>query len=130
MLSVVRAFVEAVCQTESLDRNTIHAIVTATGEAVTNVIRHAHHGRPELSLQICCRPGTEAMEILLIDEGDAFDLEAVPSLDPGELRLGGRGVFLMRALMDELTCHRREQRGNILRMVKRLAAVSPARECG
>jgi serine/threonine-protein kinase RsbW len=130
MLSVVRAFVEAVCQTESLDVNTTHAIVMATGEAVSNIIRHAHQNRPELALQICCRPGADAMEILLIDEGEVFDLESVPRLDPRELRLGGRGVFLMRALMDELTCQRRAERGNVLRMVKRWGTVSSARECG
>jgi serine/threonine-protein kinase RsbW len=121
MLSVVRAFVEAVCETEALDRNATHAIIMAIGEAVTNIIRHAHHDRPELSVQICFRPCPQAMEILLIDEGDAFDLDAVPRLDPRELRLGGRGVFLMRALMDELSCQRHGERGNVLRMVKRRA---------
>jgi len=130
MLAVVRAFVEAVCQTEALDRNTTHAIVMATGEAVSNIIRHAHHDRPELSLQICCRPGPDTMEILLVDEGDAFDIESVPPLDPRELRVGGRGVFLMRALMDELTCQRRAERGNVLRMVKRCGVVSGVRYCG
>jgi serine/threonine-protein kinase RsbW len=130
MLSVVRAFVEAVCQTESLDHSTTHAILVATGEAVSNIIRHAHQNRPELSLQICCRPAADAMEILLIDEGDAFDLDSVPRLDPAELRVGGRGVFLMRSLMDELSCQRRAERGNVLRMVKRWGTVSVTQRYG
>jgi serine/threonine-protein kinase RsbW len=130
MIPVVRAFVEAVCQTEALDRNATHAIVMATAEAVSNVIRHAHQNRPELSLQICCRPGPGLMEVLVFDEGDTFDLQSVPHLDPRELRTGGRGVFLMRALMDELTCERGPERGNVLRMVKRCAALSEVRDCG
>ena len=130
MLAVARAFLEAVCQTEQLDRNTVHAVVLATGEAVTNIIRHAHCNRAEIPLQICCWLSSETVEIVLLDEGDPFDLEAVPHLDPGELRVGGRGVFLMRALMDELSCQARAQRGNALRMVKRRHPLSPVRECG
>ena len=47
MLSVARTFVEAVCQARQIDRTTIHAIVLATGEAVTNIVRHAHSDCPE-----------------------------------------------------------------------------------
>lgn len=129
MLSVARAFIEAVCQTEDMDRNTIHNIVLAMGEAVTNIIRHAHQERPEATVQICCRLDAETVEILLLDEGEPFDLDAVPYMDPGELRVGGRGVYLMRALMDELSCRPLGTRGNVLRMVKRWRS-PPVRECG
>jgi anti-sigma regulatory factor (Ser/Thr protein kinase) len=62
----------------------------------------------------------------LLDEGEPFDIDAMPTLDPAELRIGGRGLFLMRTLLDELTCQRREQRGNVLRMVKRRPACRDA----
>ena len=60
MLSVARAFVEAVGQACALDRSIIHAVVTATGEAVTNIIRHAHRDMPaaQLHLQIEVPPKT------------------------------------------------------------------------
>jgi len=57
--------------------------------------------------------------VRIIDEGPPFDLNTVPHLDPGEVRVGGRGIFLMRQLMDELSSQPRSQGGNILRMVKR-----------
>ena len=119
LLTVARAFVEAVCQAHGLDKSTTHAIVLATGEAVSNIVRHAHRHRPEAQLQLQCRVRPGVFEIALSDEGEPFDLAAVPHLDPGELRAGGRGVFLMRALMDELSCQPRGPRGNTLRMVKR-----------
>jgi len=129
MLSVARAFIEAVCQTEDMDQITIHNIVLAMGEAVTNIIRHAHREKPEASIQICCRLDAETVEILLLDEGEPFDLKAVPYMDPGEMRVGGRGVYLMRMLMDELCCEPLGPRGNSLRMVKRWRS-PPVRECG
>lgn len=126
MLAVVRAFVEAICQSAELERSVIHAIVLATGEAVSNIIRHAHRECPDAQLRIGCRLTTETMEIVLVDEGQPFDLEKVPCLDPGELRVGGRGVYLMRALMDEVSCQNLGEGGNILRMVKKTRPASRA----
>src|SRR5436305_6573234 len=126
LMGIVRAFLEAVCQANDFNETATNAIVLATHEAVNNVIRHAHQGRPEAELQIQCRPCSEGLEIHLLDEGQPFDLAAVPHLDPAELRLGGRGVFLMRKLMDELSCQPRGERGNTLRMVKRCERNSQA----
>src|SRR5262249_2981435 len=118
-LSLARAFIEAVCHAGRLDADSTNAIVLALHEAISNVIRHAHRGQPDALLQIDCYLRPDRVEIHVLDEGAPFDLAAVPRLDPAEVRLGGRGVFLMRTLMDELTCQPRGGRGNILRMVKR-----------
>jgi serine/threonine-protein kinase RsbW len=123
-LGLARAFVEAVCQVCGLDRRATDAVVLAANEAINNIIRHAHHERPEAKLQVQCCLRPDGLEIRLLDEGAPFDLTAVPHLDPGEIRIGGRGVFLMRALMDELSCQPRGEGGNTLRMVKRCCRAS------
>ena len=119
LLGLARAFVEAVCQVAGLDERTTHAIVLATDEATNNVMRHAHQDTPDAQLQLQCYVRPDGIEIHLHDEGQPFDLATVPDLDPAELRVGGRGVFIMRTIMDELSCQPRGERGNILRMVKR-----------
>lgn len=120
LLALARSFVEAICQVAGLNERGTHAVVLATDEAINNIMRHAHADRPDADLQMQCfvRPGM--LEIRLHDDGPPFDLESVPPLDPAELRIGGRGVFLMRRLMDELSCQPRGPRGNTLRMIKRL----------
>ena len=120
-LMLARAFMEAVCRVCGLDERTTDAVVLASHEAINNVIRHAHRNRPDAKLEIHCGLTPQGLEIRLLDEGEPFDLSAVPDLDPAEIRLGGRGVFLMRKLMDELSCEPRGERGNSLRMVKRCA---------
>jgi serine/threonine-protein kinase RsbW len=125
LLGLARAFVEAVCQVAGLDESTTNAVVIATDEATNNIMRHAHRDRPDAPVQIRCYFLSEGIEVHLLDEGAPFDLSAVPYLDPAELRVGGRGVFLMRALMDEVSCHPRSERGNTLRMVKRRPQASP-----
>jgi anti-sigma regulatory factor (Ser/Thr protein kinase) len=119
LLPLARAFVEGVCQAAGCDERTTGAVVVAVDEAINNIMRHAHRGHPEATLQIQCFLHADRIEICLLDEGAPFDLAAVPHLDPSEMRIGGRGVFLMRALMDELSCQPRGQQGNTLRMVKR-----------
>src|SRR6516162_67489 len=118
MLSVARSFVEAACQAYRLDRTTTHALVIVTGEAVTNIVRHAHQNRPGSQIEIHLEILAGAVAITFQDEGEPFDLASVPALPPGELRIGGRGIYLMRTLMDELTCQPRGpgQPGNVLRM--------------
>jgi serine/threonine-protein kinase RsbW len=131
MLSVARAFVEAVCQAHRLDRTTTHALVIVTGEAVTNIVRHAHQNRPGSQMELHLQILGDAVVMTFRDQGEPFDLSAVPSLPPGELRIGGRGVYLMRTLMDELTCVplANGQPGNVLRMVKR-REIGAKREVG
>ena len=128
MLSIVGTFVEGVCQARQVDWNTIHAIVLATGEAVTNIVRHAHRDRPERSFEVQCEVDKETVVVTLIDQGEPFDLTQVPKLDPSELRIGGRGVFLMRTLMDEVSSQTLGDSGNRLRLVKRWPSV--VRDCG
>jgi serine/threonine-protein kinase RsbW len=130
MLSVVRTFVEAVCNARQVDLNTTNAVVLATGEAVTNIVRHAHRDRPDSPFQVRCRIEQNTVEITLIDHGEPFDVNQVPQLDPGELRVGGRGIFLMRALMDEVICQALGERGNQLRLVKHWPSASNVRDCG
>ena len=123
MLAMARAFVESACLAGGFDEPTTHAIVLAADEAVNNVIRHAHQDRPDAVVQIQCFLRPDGLEIRLIDQGEPFDITAVPHMDPGELRISGRGVFLMRSLMDELSCEPRGEGGNTLRMVKRLPLI-------
>ena len=54
----------------------------------------------------------------LLDDGEPFNVTSVPHLDPSEVRVGGRGVFLIRRLVDEMVSEPRHPRGNVLRLVK------------
>ncbi|MBI3407178.1 MAG: ATP-binding protein [Planctomycetes bacterium] len=120
MLSVARNFVENLGQACSLERPTLHAVVLATGEAITNIVRHAHRELPAAQIHIQIEVESDSVALIFLDQGEPFDLTAVPHLNPGETRIGGRGVFLMRTLMDEVTCEPRgsEGPGNRLRLVK------------
>jgi serine/threonine-protein kinase RsbW len=115
----VRDSVLQACQSSGFGLCEAQGFALAVHEAITNVIRHAHRDSPESVLEVHCYSGIDRIEVHILDEGAPFDVAAVPHLDPAELRVGGRGVFLMRTLADEITCERRGERGNLLRLVKR-----------
>src|SRR5437016_5386744 len=80
ILSVARSFVESVGQACSLERPTLHAIVMATGEAVSNIVRHAHRHLATAQLQIRLEVEPEAVALVFQDQGEPFDLAAVPHM--------------------------------------------------
>jgi serine/threonine-protein kinase RsbW len=129
MLSVARSFVEAACHACELERSLLHTVVLATGEAVTNIVRHAHRELASAEMQILLEIQADGIRLTFLDQGLPFDIDAVPTLPPGELRIGGRGVFLLRTLMDEIVCRPREDRpGNRLCLFKRWP--NPSRSVG
>lgn len=124
LLELARHFVESVCRSLGYDECFSEALQLATHEALQNIIRHAYTNRCDARLEIQIQPLDDGMEIRVLDEGAPFNVADVPHLEPGELRIGGRGVFLMRRLLDELHSCPRQPSGNVLRMVKLFSSAS------
>jgi len=66
--------------------------------------------------------GAPGIAIKVRDEGCGFDPEAIadPLAAENLLKANGRGIFLMRTFMDEMTFQRSEEGGMQVRMVKRV----------
>jgi sigma-B regulation protein RsbU (phosphoserine phosphatase) len=118
LLALARTFIETACSSFGCDPCFVESIQLAVHEALQNIIRHAHAGRTEALLEIQVVPLEDGLEVRILDEGKPFDVAGVPYLEPGEMRIGGRGVFLMRRLVDEMACEPRRPCGNILRLIK------------
>ena len=77
----------------------------ALREALTNAVLHGNHQDAEKQIQISCRIqfGGE-LSIIVKDEGKGFDPSKVPdpTVIPNLDSEHGRGIYLMRALMDEV----------------------------
>lgn len=94
-----------------------HAVTLAVGEAIGNVIKHAYQGRTDQKFSLACSANGVGLEVRIADHGEAFDPISRTSLPPDELRPGGRGLFLMRAIMDEME-YERDGDMNVVRMRK------------
>lgn len=107
----VEPFLMMVNKSARLDDGTFYRLLVATTEAVNNGILHGNKSDPKKKVTVTCTVSHDALVIHIEDEGKGFKPEAVP--DPLEeenlLKTSGRGVFLMKSLMDgvkyEITPH-------------------------
>ena len=86
------------------DQRTIDDMVLCVGEACTNAIRHGGSGR-EIEIFLGFRG--DDLEILVKDQGRGFDTGAFdPAASPDPHSTGGRGLFLMSRLSDQMELRR------------------------
>jgi serine/threonine-protein kinase RsbW len=98
-------------------------IVTALREAIANAVRHGNKQDPNLKVKVRYRIANQTVEISVEDEGEGFDLEAIPDPTNAEnlLRPSGRGVFYMRQFMNHVEFGRTANGGTSVRMVRELS---------
>ena len=72
-------------------------------EGVINAFHYGNQERPEKKIHLAVDITPEKMIIHVLDEGQGFTLADVPDplLEENLLSTSGRGIFLMRAFMDE-----------------------------
>ena len=118
--------VNKVCESMEMDEVTRAHIELCVVEAVTNSIRHAYEGESghEVTVRVVADP--QCLEVSVVDSGQPVpeDRKDAPDLvldedDPDSVTEGGRGLFLIHTLMDEIHFER-DEGVNTLRMVKRL----------
>jgi serine/threonine-protein kinase RsbW len=97
-------------------------IEMALHEALANAVIHGNHQDPRKRIYISCRCQLDREVLITVrDEGNGFDGPAIPDPTDPDRRLlpNGRGIYLIRALMDEVSF---EEHGNVLHMRKKFPA--------
>ena len=79
-------------------------IAMATREAVINAAKHGNGYDSEKQVKAAIERSAQAVTVRITDAGQGVDPDTLPDpLDPANLlRDSGRGIFLMRAIMDEV----------------------------
>ncbi|GAB4224531.1 MAG: hypothetical protein Kow0062_26500 [Acidobacteriota bacterium] len=83
----------------------------AVREGAINAMKHAHAFDASLPVRVEFVVRVDALEIRVLDRGPGFDPEATPDPTAPEnlLRTSGRGLLLIRSLVDEVRIERRAQ---------------------
>lgn len=104
------------------DRETLaYHINLVLTEAMTNAIRHANAGDPNKTVKVNISITDQDLIIKVEDSGQGFDINQIPCPDFERLDDRGRGIFLIKALMDSVCYSRlRSGQGNVLVMTKRI----------
>lgn len=85
-------------------------------EALTNAMLYGNANDPGKRIQVEAKVDGRVVTVRVTDEGGGFDPRLVPdpTLPGNRQRTGGRGVFLIRQLMDRVEYN---ERGNSVTMV-------------
>ena len=89
----------------------------ALREALANAIIHGNHENLRKHVYVRCRCKPDEVSIAVEDEGRGFELNKIadPTAPENTGAVHGRGIYLMKALMDEV---RFEEGGVVVRMRK------------
>jgi len=102
------------------DRETLaYQINLVLTEAMTNAIKYGNSDNSEKSVHILINISENELLIRIFDYGQGFDINEIPSPDFTLLEDRGRGIFLIKTLMDSVKYIKKSD-GNVLEMVKQL----------
>lgn len=129
MLEAVDLLVGQLAAAAGFEPGSAQDVQLAAHEAVINAIVHGNRLDEARRVVVVLSIDAGSIEIRVRDEGEGFDPTRVPDpCAPENLcRTSGRGLFLMRRLMDEVAIRRRARGGTEVRMLKRRAPKPKAR---
>lgn len=120
-IELIRGIIMQDLSTLDVDEGVAFGISLCLSEALDNAYQHGNQGDPNRTITIRYDFGSEQICIEIEDQGRGFQPEAIPdpTLPENLTKEGGRGLFLMRAYMDEVTyC----DAGNRVRLLRRRKA--------
>jgi serine/threonine-protein kinase RsbW len=103
-IDLVDSVTEACLRFAGFDEMTTEHMTLAIREAAANAIKHGNGQDPAKIAEVIIDIDADTLSIRIRDQGEGFDTGDLPDpLAPENILKGtGRGIFLMRQLMDEV----------------------------
>jgi serine/threonine-protein kinase RsbW len=99
-VTTVRLAVSSMANQAGFDIEAIEDIKVAVSEACNNIIEHG--GLGELAYHVTCAIDPDNLEISVEDDGVGYDTATYEEPDLSDPKESGLGVFIIRALMDDV----------------------------
>lgn len=104
LISEARNRVATFAGNVAFSKQQIEDIKLAVGEASSNALRYGCPGARD-NIVVRCAHNGRTLRVHIRDNGPCFDLKKIPAPTVESLNEGGRGIYFMRALMDEVNFH-------------------------
>jgi serine/threonine-protein kinase RsbW len=103
-IRIIESFIDNAKEKYQLDDDIYGNIMIAVTEAVNNAIRHGNKDNSSKNVLISLSLDEAVIKFKVQDEGDGFDFRQLPDPTSPEniAKPGGRGIFLMKHLSDEV----------------------------
>lgn len=105
------------------EEDDLHQIGMAVRECVVNAVVHGNRYNEGKKVHVSVGKAPGKLTVVIGDEGEGFDLTDLPDplAEENLLRHSGRGIFLIRAFMDDVQVRRRSPSGTEVTLVKKVA---------
>ena len=106
------------------EEDDLHKIGMAVRECMVNAVVHGNRYNARKKVHLVVQTAGNRMTVVIRDEGEGFDVNALPDplAEENLLRQSGRGLLLIQAFMDEFEIRKADPGGTEVRMVKYVAA--------
>jgi len=103
-LNDVDVFIEGILRGYGADESVIADIAISVSELVNNAICHGNKSSGEKTVKVRIARNGKEINITITDQGEGFDPEQIqdPLADENLLKEAGRGIFIVRSLMDRV----------------------------
>jgi len=120
-VGTVRLAISSLANCAGFDIEAVEDIKVAVSEACTNVVRHGKPNREE-TYEVACEVGDGRIIISVVDQAGGYDVAKYqrPAIDMENPKEGGLGIFIIKALMDEVDIFSELGMGTSIKMVKYL----------
>lgn len=104
-IRIVESFIDNVKDKYNINDDIYGNIMVAVTESVNNAIKHGNKMDKNKNVVLSAIYEENFVKFIIEDEGEGFDFHNLPDpTAPDRLdQLGGRGIFLMRHLSDEVS---------------------------
>jgi serine/threonine-protein kinase RsbW len=109
-ICLVEAFILEIHDAVALEESVLDRIMISITEVVNNGIIHGNKADPEKHVHVSCSCYEDRVDFVIRDEGSGFRPEDIPDplAEPNLLKEGGRGVLIIRSMMDRVDFHQTE----------------------
>jgi serine/threonine-protein kinase RsbW len=103
-IRMIESFIDNARERYHLNDDIYGNIMIAVTEAVNNAIKHGNQGNSSKNVSLSLSLAEGLIKFRVEDEGSGFDYEHLPDPTAPENieKPGGRGIFLMKHLADEV----------------------------
>lgn len=103
-IRMIESFIDNAKEKFHMDDDIYGNIMIAVTEAVNNAIKHGNHSDSTKNVSLSLSLENSLIKFRIKDEGTGFDFHNLPDPTSSENleKPGGRGIFLMKHLSDEV----------------------------
>ncbi len=119
-LKQIRAMMTKVVSAAGLSKEDAGSVILAVDEACSNIIKHCCKDDSTRSIDATITLDRECLTVIIVDNGNRFDIECIVPRDIEQIKPGGLGVHIIREVMDVVEYSHTPEGLNQVKLTKKL----------